>query len=141
MVLAAINEPFSPLGLGAEAKVLLLGSPESFPGWPDLARSLHIEHVSSARFNGREISRPDPVGLKTNDLAPVRRWFFSRKPDAGFVLVDFPATLLQAKVFDEWLDARGETLDAVLAGPGASGPVAAHYRALGLLRGAPDPSP
>jgi adenylate kinase len=62
----------------------------------------------------------------------MRRWFFARKPDAGFVLTDFPATLLQAKVFDEWLDTRGESLDAVLAGPGAPGEVVAHYRVLGL---------
>jgi len=65
-------------------------------------------------------------------LALMRRWFFARKPDAGFVLADFPATLLQAKVFDEWLDVRGETLDAVRAGPGAPAAVVAHYRALGL---------
>jgi adenylate kinase len=44
----------------------------------------------------------------------MRRWFWTRKPDAGFVLTDFPATLLQAKVLDEWLDARDESLDAVL---------------------------
>ena len=46
----------------------------------------------------------------------MRRWFFARKPDAGFVLTQFPATLLQARVFDEWLDARGvryETLDVI----------------------------
>ena len=139
MVLAAINEPFSPLGLGSGAKVLLLGSSESFPDWPDLARSLHIEHVSSARFKGREISRPDPVGDEATVLAAVRRWFFARKPDAGFVLADFPATLLQALVFDEWLDARDETLDAVLSGGDAPRHVAAHYRTLGLLREAPVP--
>ena len=63
----------------------------------------------------------------------MRRWFFARKPDAGFVLTDFPATLLQAKVFDEWLDSRNEALSAVIAGPGAGEPVVAHYRTLGLL--------
>jgi adenylate kinase len=68
-------------------------------------------------------------------LAHLRRWFFARKPDAGFVLTDFPATLLQARVFDEWLDARDENIDAVVAGPGAPAPVVAHYRTLGLLLG------
>ena len=69
----------------------------------------------------------------------MRRWFFSRKPDAGFVLTDFPATLLQAKVFDEWLDARDESLDAVHAGPGAPAALVAHYRDLGLTADAAPP--
>jgi len=103
------------------------------------ARSLHIEHVSSAQLKGREISRPDEVGYEAAVLAPIRRWFFARKPDAGFVLTGFPATLLQAKVFDEWLEVRGETLSAVLAGPDVSESVAAHYRTLGLLTGAAVP--
>lgn len=66
-------------------------------------------------------------------LALMRRWFFARKPDAGFVLTDFPATLLQAKVFDEWLDARDEALSAVIAGPGSPESVVQHYRTSGLL--------
>jgi adenylate kinase len=141
MVSAAINEPFSPLGLAAGAKVLLLGSSEFFPDWLNRARSLNSEHVSSAQLTRRKISRPDPVGDEATALAPARRWFFARKPDAGFVLADFPATLLQAKVFDEWLESRGETLNAVLAAPDSPGPVAAHYRTLGLLSEAAVPSP
>lgn len=66
-------------------------------------------------------------------MARMRRWFFTRKPDAGFVLTDFPATLLQAKVFDEWLDARDESLNGVVAGPGSLGSLVLHYRTLGLL--------
>jgi adenylate kinase len=99
------------------------------------ARSLQLEHVSPAGLMRRGISRPDgpAVGKEASILAHMRRWFFSRKPDAGFVLTDFPATLLQAKVFDEWLDARDEEIDAVLAGSGVSGPVVEHYRTLGLL--------
>jgi len=72
-------------------------------------------------------------GDEASLLTLARRWFFARKPDAGFVLTDFPATLLQAKVLDEWLDARDETLDAVIQSSGASAPVAHHYRTLGLL--------
>ena len=85
----------------------------------------------------RGISRPrGPAdGDEASTLALLRRWFFSRKPDAGFVLTDFPATLLQAKVFDEWLDARGEEIDAAVAGSGDPGPVVGHYRTLGLLHG------
>jgi hypothetical protein len=36
-------------------------------------------------------------------------------------------------VFDEWLDARDEEIDAAFAGPGAAGAVAGHYRTIGLL--------
>ena len=70
----------------------------------------------------------------------IMRWFFARKPDAGFVLTDFPATLLQARVFDEWLETRDENLDAVFAGPGSCGPVIEHYRTLGLLTEASIPA-
>ena len=67
-------------------------------------------------------------------LALLRRWFWARKPDAGFALTGFPATLLQAKVFDEWLDARDENLDGVFVDEAVSaGPVAEHYRTLGLV--------
>jgi hypothetical protein len=37
-------------------------------------------------------------------------------------------------VFDEWLDARDESLDGVFAGSGSSEPLVQHYRTLGLLR-------
>ena len=98
------------------------------------ARSLHIEHVSPACLMQRGISRsPGSSGADASILALLRRWFFARKPDAGFVLTDFPATLLQARVFDEWLEARDEEIDAAVAGPGAPGPVVEHYRTLGLL--------
>jgi len=36
-------------------------------------------------------------------------------------------------VFDEWLGARDEEIDAAVAGSGAPGPVVEHYRTLGLL--------
>jgi len=65
----------------------------------------------------------------------MRRWFFARKPDAGFVLTDFPATLLQAQVLDEWLETRNEALTAVFAiGSGSSDSVLQHYRTLGLVQ-------
>ncbi len=57
-----------------------------------------------------------------------------RKPDAGFVLSDFPATLLQAQVFDEWLDARGTGLTGVAVSDetSVSPAIINHYRTLGL---------
>jgi adenylate kinase len=101
-------------------------------------RSLNLEHVSPTHLMRREISRHPAARLRAGDdaiLAPLRRWFWSRKPDAGWVLWDFPATLLQAKVFDEWLEARSEALDAVIpAGMDFTAtPIALHYRTLGLL--------
>ena len=106
----------------------------------------------------QEISRRTPSGQQAAaaitrgsavpdqlHLALLRKWFWARKPDAGFLLEGFPATLLQALVFDEWLEARGENLTAVLApdlSPVASAQedpqvqfVATHYRTQGLLRG------
>jgi len=123
---------FSPT---AQAKVVLLGS-SGEEGSLSFFRSLNLEHVSPALLKGRGISPlsaspgwKDEVAL----LALMRRWFFARKPDAGFVLTDFPATLLQAKVFDEWLETRGEALSAVLAGPGAPEALVEYYGTLGLL--------
>jgi adenylate kinase len=132
----AIFDLFSHLGGHARTKLLLLGSIDfRMEEMLDRARSLQIEHVSPAELMGRGISRSrcHADGNEASTLALLRRWFFSRKPDAGFVLTDFPATLLQAKVFDEWLDARGEEIDAAVAGSGDPGPVAGHYRTLGLL--------
>jgi len=83
----------------------------------------------------REISRlPSGSCRSESDLiALMRRWFFARKPDAGFLLTDFPATLLQSKIFDEWLECRHEALSAVVAGPGSPEPVVTHYACQGLL--------
>jgi len=135
MAYAAINKPFSLLGAAAKSKLLLLGSlevPSELLNW---ARSLHIEHVSPASLLSREISRQSQGnrGTESATLASLRRWFFARKPDAGFILTGFPATLLQAKVFDEWLDARDEALDRVIALPMAPQALSDHYRTLGLL--------
>ena len=136
MVPASTSGLFSRFGPPAKTKFLLLGSPdfhsENLMNW---GRSLNLEHVSPARMKGPEISRrPASAAVEeANRLALMRRWFFTRKPDAGFVLTDFPATLLQALVLDEWLDARDETLSGVIAGPGSPGPVVSHYRTLGLL--------
>ena len=81
----------------------------------------------------RAMKQGQPVSDETT-LAIARRWFWTRKPDAGFVLADFPATLLQAKVFDEWLDARGISLDGVVitSADSAPLPVLDHYRTHGL---------
>ncbi len=134
--MAAINDPFARLGLRAKTKLVVLGSPV-FPleKLMDRARSLNLEHVSPAKLMRSEISRrsASAVSDEAATLAPMRKWFFTRKPDAGFLLTEFPATLLQAKVFDEWLDARDESLDGIVAGTGSSESIVEHYRTLGLL--------
>jgi len=132
--MAGINDLFSSFGPRAKTKLLLLGSAESLPAIVmNQVRSLNIEHVSPAGLMRLEISRRRaPSAADEATLAPLRRWFFARKPDAGFVLTDFPATLLQAHVFDEWLDARDETLNAVFTGISTHS-LAEHYRTLGLL--------
>jgi adenylate kinase len=134
--MSAIFDPFSYLGAAAQTKLLLLGSTDfRTEEMMDRARSLQIEHVSPAGLMRRGISRSHgPAGgNEASFLALMRRWFFARKPDAGFVLTDFPATLLQAKVLDEWLNVRCEEINAVVAGPGAQQPLVEHYRTLGLL--------
>lgn len=99
----------------------------------------------------QEISRRTPLGQQAASaisrsavqqnadryhLALLRKWFWARKPDAGFLLEGFPATLLQALVFDEWLEARGEILTGAFASdPRSADPVVTHYRTFGLLRG------
>src|SRR3954463_10057881 len=135
--MAGISDLFASCGPAAKAKVLILGSPDfRSESLMNRARSLNLEHVSPSVVQGPEISRRPASAMaeEANRLALMRRWFFARKPDAGFVLTDFPATLLQAKVFDEWLDARNEALSAVFAGPGCNESVVQHYRTLGLLR-------
>ncbi len=129
-------DPFASCGQPAKAKFLLLGSPDfRSESLMNRARSLNLEHVSPSGLTGPEISRrpASAAAEEAHRLALLRRWFFARKPDAGFVLTDFPATLLQAKVFDEWLDARDESLNGVVAGPGSDENVVEHYRTLGLL--------
>jgi adenylate kinase len=131
-----INDPFSRSGVPAKTKFLLLGSADfRFESLMNRVRSLNIEHVSPLRLVRTEISRRPVTAAaeEANMLALMRRWFFARKPDAGFVLSEFPATLLQAKVFDEWLDARDESLHGVLAAPGSPESVVQHYRTLGLI--------
>ena len=111
----------------------------------DRSRSLNFEHVSSADLIKQEISRRTSVGIAAQRalekdqpipdnlvLGVLRRWIWARKPDAGFVLTDFPATLLQAKVFDEWLDTRGIALTACAVTASSSSTILDHYRTQGV---------
>jgi adenylate kinase len=142
------SNPF-PISASRSTKLLFLDGEATLPeSWLDHLRSLHIEHVSPGTLVSQEICRRSPLGQAAElaqqrgttvpaetIVALVRRWFMARKPDAGFALTGFPATLLQARILDEWLDARDESLDAVFAlTPAASsGPLADYYRTHGLL--------
>lgn len=143
---AGISDLFSRFGGSAKSKILVLGSP-GISSETQLSpfRSLNIEHVSPAILMAQEISRRTPLGQKAGQLhragqpvpeetlfAVMRRWFWARKPDAGFVLTNFPATLLQAKVLDEWLDTRDEALNGVLFAGDVEPALVGHYRTLGL---------
>jgi adenylate kinase len=85
----------------------------------------------------QEISRRTrsalPRDVSQIHLALLRKWFWARKPDAGFLLEGYPATLLQALVFDEWLEARGETLTACLTTAASPADVLTYYRTQGLV--------
>ena len=144
--MAAISDLFSNFGAPAKIKLVIADSRE-FPSENALNqfRSLNIEHVSPVGLLRQEISRRTPLGLtaerlaqqgkslaEESTLALMRRWFWARKPDAGFAVSGFPATLLQAKVFDEWLDARDESLHGIVSSKVSSSPIVDHYRALGL---------
>ena len=148
MGVPAISNLFSHFGPSAKIKLVIIDSEiSSSESLTHQLRSLNIEHVSPAGLMRQEISRRTPLGLNAErasrtgktasdetTLALMRRWFWARKPDAGFALTGFPATLLQAKVFDEWLEARDESLHGVFAlGRSLGDSVVEHYRTLGLL--------
>ena len=101
----------------------------------EFLRSLTIEHVLFSDLiqnerdrltpSGHALEKAERNGVSASDevmVAVARKWFWSRKNGRGFVLEGFPRNLAQALVFDEWLEARGETLDQVvhLVGTGAS---------------------
>ena len=156
--MAAISLTFSLSGLTAGAKLLYFGAAGPLPA--DLAsevRSLKLEHVSPEMLVHQEICRGTPLGQQAAQarqrgaavsdqtlLAILRKWFWARKLDAGFLLAGFPATLLHARVFDEWLEAREETLTGCLCTESLSAfapakataavpAVIEHYRTLGLF--------
>ena len=130
------SDPLVVSEFGAKSKLVVLGS--FLLDHDSCLRSLNfIEHVSPVSLMSPGISRSAPAGPsvgKGDPVAAMRRWFWSRKPDAGFLLQGFPATLLQAMILDEWLEARDEALDAVILGDERSSgtEVAGHYRRMGI---------
>lgn len=96
--------------------------------------SLHIEHVSPSDLICREISpRSGFTGVpNVATFASVRLWPAARKPDAGSVFTDDPATLLQAIMFDERLGGLQEDLAIVCSFPRSHQPVVVHYCTVGF---------
>jgi adenylate kinase len=130
-------------GLGSSRAKVILPDP-SLLGNCDLAaslRSLNCEHIAlGACAESHSLGVPRNIlaapATRQASLEAVRRWFFLRRPDAGFILTGFPATLFEAQAFSEWLEARGETLDVSLFSHDAcSEPLASlvrYYQALAL---------
>lgn len=120
----------------ARVKIVVLGSMDKLSeSILEPLRSLHIEHVSPASMMRPEICRRKLSGRKAEEavFGALRHWYWTRKPDAGYLLKDFPATMLQALVFDEWLEARSDALDFVIAAEDADPQLIEHYRNFGLL--------
>lgn len=144
--MVAISDLFSLLGSPKSKLLILPTGAECSGSVPCLFRSLISEHVSTEALLSAESQRQTSLGAALRRaakegvvpddetvLAVVRRWYFARRAESGFRLLGFPRTALQALVFDEWLEVRGEDLDACLVVAGSSGPAADHYRTRGLL--------
>ena len=147
--MVAISDLFSLLGSSKSKFLILHSGAECSGSVPDFCRSLISEHVSTEALLRDEVVRQTPLGAALRrsakaHLAPaddtvlalLRRWYFARRTDSGFCLTGFPRTLRQSLVFDEWLEARGESLDACVQlnmSESLRSPVADHYRDHGLL--------
>lgn len=151
--MVAISELFSLLGSPKSKLLILPTGAECSGSVPAFSRSLISEHVSTEALLSAESQRQTPSGAALRRaaksacapadetvLAVLRRWYFARRVERGFLLHGFPCNVLQAVVFDEWLEARGETLDAcVVVGGAESVPTtAAYYRNRGVLLEVPD---
>lgn len=147
--MVAISELFSLLG-SSKSRILILNPEAECSGSVSAVFcSLISEHVSTEALLRDESVRQTPLGAAIRRstkaqtgpaddtvLALLRRWYFARRVDSGFRLVGFPRNVRQSLVFDEWLETRGESLDACVLFPSSENrpsSVADHYRDQGLL--------
>ena len=147
--MVAISELFSLLGSSKSKLLILQTGAECSGSVPAFSRSLISEHVSTEALLSAESQRQTPLGAALRRaaksgcsaadetvLAVLRRWYFSRRAESGFQLLGFPRNVLQALVFDEWLETRGETIDACVwfsSGSECPPATAAYYRCRGIL--------
>ncbi|MCH8474148.1 MAG: nucleoside monophosphate kinase [Opitutales bacterium] len=110
------------------ARLVLIGPPGAGKG--TLAENLcsfSFDHISSGEIFRGHVRNQTSLGqrleksladgqLVSDDLTleTMKKWFWSRKPNQGFLLDGFPRTLPQARAFDEWLESRSLKLDAVI---------------------------
>lgn len=111
------------------------------------ADALIVQEIDGRTALGTAATRARVAGRPVNDetmLAIMRRWFWSRRRNRGFVLTGFPASVVQSLVLDQWLDERDESLTACLwldeTGTSTASTcevgencVTAYYRERGLL--------
>ncbi len=147
--MVAISELFSLLGSSKSKLLILQTGAECSGSAPNVSRSLISEHVSTEALLSVESQKQTPLGAALRRvarshcapadetvLAVLRRWYFARRLETGFRLLGFPRTVLQSLVFDEWLETRGESLDACICCSGITGAsteIADYYRTRGLL--------
>lgn len=123
----------SSVGLSSDTKkrivrLVLIGPPGAGKG--TLAENLcsfTFDHISSGEIFREHVRNSTSLGQKLADgladgqlvsdeltLETMKKWFWSRKANQGFLLDGFPRTLVQARAFDEWLESRSLKLDAVI---------------------------
>ena len=124
----AIPLDFSRFGLVAGAKIVCFGATSTLPAGLGIEIcSLKIEHVSPESLVHQEICRRTPLGQQATKArqhgAAVPDQTCSQFCESGSGRANpkrdsslgFPATLLHARVFDDWLDAREEVLAGCLS--------------------------
>ncbi len=152
--MVAISDLFSLLGSSKSKLLILQTGAECSGSVPEFTRSLISEHVSTEALLSVESQRQTSLGAALRRavksrcvpadetvLAVLRRWYFARRTERGFLLWGFPRNVMQAIVFDEWLETRGESLDACVWFAGAAGAVPEavdYYRSRGLLLQMPE---
>lgn len=140
----------------SRAKILIIGLSESLrSSLVDSFCSLNCHFISSDTVYRAEAEKKTPLGtvcqrsldqdIPVPDetvLAIWRRWFWSSKIRKSFVLEGFPSTIIQARVLDEWLETREQTIDFVFCmdapkiSEEANSPqktLSDHYRNQGVL--------